>query len=440
MADLDAASLCRQATQLQGEGRLPEARRLFERALIAEPGHFQAGISLAVMDLDTGNLVAADSRIGALLAAHGPSPALAWLGARIALARGDHAAAASRIAPALAATSLTPDQRGEALLLKAAAFDGLERTDEAFAAAAEGKALQRQVHAARAASREGEVAKLNRLADWFAAGDPAPWRNSPDELSAPGPARIHVFLVGFPRSGTTLLEQVLAGHPEVSTLEEAPTLAEAYAEFMTGPDDLARLARLTSAEAEPWRRGYWRTVTQLHAGPLGRVFVDKAPAGTLYLPLIAKLFPRAKILFALRDPRDVTLSCFRNNFQLNAMTYAFTDLAQTAACYDACMRMADIYRTVLPLAVRDARHEAFVQDTAAERAAIGEFLGIQITDGMVDVAATSAGRAIRTPSARQVRAGLNASGLGRWRAYAAHLAPVMPTLAPWVERFGYSVD
>jgi hypothetical protein len=67
---------------------------------------------------------------------------------------------------------------------------------------------------------------------------------------------------------------------------------------------------------------------------------------------VAKLFPNAKVLFAVRDPRDVVLSCFRNNFQLNAMTYAFTDLGEAAACYDACMAMAEVYCRVLPLGLR----------------------------------------------------------------------------------------
>ena len=425
---------------MQDQGRIADARRLLERALAADPGHGPAQFSLAMMDLDAGDLDSAEAHAVRMTIAHGLTPQVGWLGARIALARGDNPAVLTRLGPVLAAPNLSPGQRAEALLLQADALDGLGRAADAFAAAARGKGLLRQVHASRAAAREGEVDKLIRLADWFDSADPAAWRTGPEAQALPEAANTHVFLVGFPRSGTTLLEQVLAGHAEVSTLEEAPTLAEAYAEFMTGPDDLARLARLTASEAEPWRRGYWRTVARLHHGPIGRVFVDKAPAGTLYLPLIAKLFPDAKILFALRDPRDVVLSCFRNNFQLNAMTYAFTDLAQTAACYDACMRMATIYRRMLPLAVHEVGHEAFVQDNVAQLAAIGDFVGIQITDEMSDIGAIASRRTIRTPSARQVRAGLNASGLARWRAYAAQLAPVMAVLRPWVLRFEYSAD
>ena len=156
----------------------------------------------------------------------------------------------------------------------------------------------------------------------------------------------------------------------------------------------------------------------------GGVFVDKQPAGTLYLPMIARLFPRAKILFALRDPRDVVLSCFRQAFQMNAMTYAFTDLGETAACYDACMRLAEQARARLPLAWADVRHEALVEDFDAELGRILDFLGLEPDPGMTDFARAAATRTIRTPSAPQVRAGLNRRGLGRWRQYRDELAPV----------------
>ena len=163
--------------------------------------------------------------------------------------------------------------------------------------------------------------------------------------------RGHAFLLGFPRSGTTLLEQALAGHPNVVALEEAPTLAEAYDAFLADAAGLARLARLTPAEADHWRAVYWREVAAHGVDPRGRVFLDKAPAGTLYLPLIAKLFPDAKLLFAIRDPRDVVLSCLRSSFQMNALTYAFTDLTEAARCYAACMDLADVYRRVLPISL-----------------------------------------------------------------------------------------
>ena len=320
------------------------------------------------------------------------------------------------------------------------ALDGLGRPAEAFQAFSRGKGALRAFYAERAAGRESEVGKLQRLAAWFRAADPTPWRAASVGASAGPGVRAHAFLVGFPRSGTTLLEQALAGHPDLVALEEAPTLAEAYDSFLATPAGLTRLAALTPAEAEHWRGVYWRVVAEHGAEVAGKVFLDKAPAGTLYLPLVAKLFPEAKVLFAVREPRDVVLSCFRQSFQINALTYAFTDLVETARCYAAAMELAAVYREVLPLQPIEVRYEQLVDDFEGELGRIAGSLGLALTPAMLDVAATAGRRVVRTPSAPQVRAGLNRQGLGRWRAYAAELAPVMPILAPWITWLGYGGD
>ena len=431
--------LLAQAGQLRAQGRSAEAAAFYRRALMLAPGAFDAGFGLAMAMIEAGNRDGAEKVAAHLLKGHPDNPGAAYLAGRLAAERGDHSVAVAQLEALVGRPRISPEQRAEALLLLGQSLDSLDRTREAFAAAAQGKAIQRAANAARAASREGEVQKLNRLAAWFDRADPAAWRPSQARVPAGAPSA-HIVLVGFPRSGTTLLEQVLAGHPDVVALEEAPTLAEPYAEFMTSDADLRRLAGLGPDETRAWRERYWAQVASLGVRAADRVFLDKAPAGTLYLPLIAKLFPAAKVLFAVRDPRDVVLSCFRNDFQLNAMTYAFTDLGETARCYDACMRMADVYRRVLPLDLHEVRHETLVEDFDAELARIAGFLGIEVTSSMADIAATARSRVVRTPSAVQVRAGLNTKGLARWRAYAGELGPVLPMLAPWVERWGYAPD
>jgi tetratricopeptide (TPR) repeat protein len=437
LSPADPGLLCGKAVVLQSLSQLDAAQSLFERARAVEPGRVDALSGLATIALDKGDLAQAETLSADVLAREAGRPAAVWLAARIAHARGDFAAVIERTTAMLSRADITPEQRAQTLLMQSLAFDGADRVGDSFAAAVKGKAIQHALYAERAAGRESETAKQRRLAAWFSAADPAPWRTAPAPGAMTGPARTHVFLVGFPRSGTTLLEQALAGHPEVLALEEAPTLAQPYAEFLTSADDLARLSRLGEADASLWRSRYWSEVAAHGVIPAGKVFVDKAPAGTIYLPLVAKLFPNAKVLFAVRDPRDVVLSCFRNNFQLNAMTYAFTDLGETAACYGACMAMAEVYRRVLSLDLREVRHEALVGNFEAELAGIAAFLEIEVTPQMADIAGTSARRTVRTPSAVQVRQGLNTRGIARWRAYEEQLKPVLPVLAPWVKRWGY---
>ncbi len=434
----NAGLLSARAQVLQSLSRVDEAAADYQQALNLDPGRFEARFGLALQAVETGDWPAAEAFVAPLIAQHPAAPNLAWLAARIAVGRGDLETARQGLSALAAGEALAPDQRAAALLLLGEALDGLGLPGDAFAAAAEGKAIQRQLFAERAAGREGEVAKLRRLRGWFEAADPAPWQSAPAVRPSPDEAASHVFLFGFPRSGTTLLEQALAGHSDVIALEEAPTLAEAFAEFMTSAEGLERLAALSAAQAAEWRARYWAQVKAHGAAVTGRLFLDKAPAGTLTMPLVAKLFPDAKVLFALRDPRDVVLSCVRNDFQLNAMTYAFTSLEETAACYDACMALAGAYAAILPIEVMEARHEALIADFAGGLAAITAWLGLDPQPAMLDVAATVAGRTVRTPSAAQLRAGVNTAGAGRWRAYAAELEPVMAVLAPWVETFSYA--
>ncbi|HEX5182237.1 MAG TPA: sulfotransferase [Allosphingosinicella sp.] len=428
----NADDWCAWAWAQHRDGRMDRAETGFRRALALDPASFPARFGLASLLLDKGALEDAAAAAARMAAEAADRPDVLWLQARLAHARGDAGGARNALERLLRYPGLNPARQAEAwLLLGLALGDG----EEAFAMARRGKRIQRRLYAAQAADREGEVAKLRRLGTWLETSS-ADWASPQKALS--GAAETHVFLLGFPRSGTTLLEQVLAAHPRVATLEEAPTLAAAYQAFLSGPKACAALAALDPEEAEAWADHYWHGVRERGIDIAGRTFVDKQPAGTLTLPVIARLFPRAKILFALRDPRDVVLSCFRQAFQMNAMTYAFTDLAETAACYDACMRLAEVARGRLQLPWADIRHEALVEDFDAGIARILDFLGLDPCPAMADFAQGAGARTIRTPSAPQVRAGLNRRGLGRWRQYREELAPVLPILAPWVERFGYA--
>jgi Tfp pilus assembly protein PilF len=418
--------------------RRAEARAAFRQALAGEPASGPALFGLARLALDAGDWAEAERRWRALTAAQAAAPEHDWLAGRLALGRGDFAAAREAMERLAAADGLGPAARAEASLLLSEALDGLGEPAAAFAAARWGKALQRQIHAATAAGREPVADRYARLARAFAGADRAAWRPAPG--AGASPVRGHVFLVGFPRSGTTLLEQALAGSRDVCALEEAPTLAAAHDAFLTSDAGVARLAGLGAAEADRWRGRYWAEVRAHGCEPDGRVFLDKAPAATDDLALVAKLFPEAKVLFAIRDPRDVVLSCHRQNFRMNALTYAFTDLAEAAGAYAGCMALADAYRAVLPLPILDVRHEDLVADFETGLRAVCDFIGVAFAPQMLDVAATAGGREVRTPSAPQVRSGLSERGLGRWRRYRDDLAPVLPTLAPWAARFGYSAD
>jgi len=273
------------------------------------------------------------------------------------------------------------------------------------------------------------VARMTAL---VAASDVAAWRPGPSSAQ-PAP----VFLVGFPRSGTTLLDQVLSSHSRVVCIEEREHFAEALASVITDQDKLAQFASLTDAEIEAARAGYWRRVRAEQAPPANALVVDKLPLNIVVLPLIKRVFPEAKIIFALRDPRDVVLSCYVQRFGMNAAMAQFLDLERAAAYYDAMMRLMLLCSARLGLDLHQVRYEDVVADLEHEARALTAFLGVDFEPAMLAYRETALQRDINTPSARQVIEPIYARSVGKWRRYADELAPVLPLLNQWVERFGY---
>lgn len=363
-------------------------------------------------------------------------PAAAMALATAEAAAAEHEASLLRMERLIATGRLTRLHLVGALNLKADALDALDRAPEAMEAyiAANRELRAVQVPALDAAELGLDMAQ--RFIGYFETASAADWAPAP-ETARPGGELAHVFLVGFARSGTTLLEQVLASHSQIVALEEKPTVDDAILEFMKDNESLDRLAAMDEAEADVWRERYWANVRRFGVEPKDKVFVDKLPLHTVYLPVIGKLFPRAKILLARRDPRDVVVSCFRRRFRPNPLVVEFTDLERTAGLYAAAMRLAEIYGETLALPRHIHRHEDLVEDLDKETQAICEFIGVPWDANMRNFVDTANKRDIRTPSAQQVRRGLYKDGMAQWRRYGATIDPIQPILAPWVDAFGY---
>jgi hypothetical protein len=150
------------------------------------------------------------------------------------------------------------------------------------------------------------------------------------------------------------------------------------------------------------------------------------------LPLVHLLFPDAKVVLLLRDPRDVILGCFRSRFVLNAAMFRFLSLESAARYYDAVMASAEAARERFPLALHVLRYEDLVADLRAKATRLMHFLGLAWTDDVLSHAETASRRTILTPSATQVIQPIYRSAVGQWRRYARELEPVMPVLEPWV--------
>jgi hypothetical protein len=275
------------------------------------------------------------------------------------------------------------------------------------------------------------------MTDYFERAQAQDWKPGAVADEDPSGTRGHVFLLGFPRSGTTLLEVILEGHPDVVSLEENELLIHGIHEFMQGPEGFERLSRASTAALQPLREAYWDLVAGAGIEAAGKTFVDKHPLNTLKLPLIARLFPDARIVFACRDPRDVVLSCFRRRFRMSAPMYELLSLDGAARYYDAVMRLNGRLSGVLALNTCRVRHEDLLTDFAGEMKRICAFLDLEWVPAMGDFARRTQRRSALTPSTAQLVRGLNTEGIGQWRRYRAHMAPVVPMLYPWVKHFGY---
>jgi tetratricopeptide (TPR) repeat protein len=250
------------------------------------------------------------------------------------------------------------------------------------------------------------------------------------------------FLVGFPRSGTTLVERLLDAHPEILATDELPMVTAMQQELvaMTGREDAypESLDTLDEAGLRRLREVYWACFEAMSPEPLGaRTLVDKHPLNLQRLGLIYRTFPDARILVALRDPRDVCISCFASDFRPNFATVQFYDLATTVQTYARVMRLWQRYREILPLTTHTYRYEDLVADPPAVLGGIVEFLGLAWHDGIVEGGQKSAGSYISTPSFSTVTEPINPRSISRWERYAPQLEPLMDTLAPFIDDFGY---
>jgi hypothetical protein len=240
-----------------------------------------------------------------------------------------------------------PEYRGEALLELGEVLGKLDKADAAFRAITEGNALRAQSPAAKSADGDRFLARVataragftqERIRD-MAAKAPACERPAP------------VFFVGFPRSGTTLMERALKAHPEIVTTDERSPLTPILTELSKNKAYPENLDRLTGEDVKQLQDRFWAEA-EATLGPLdGRLLVDKMPLNIVNLGLANGLFPEARVLVALRDPRDTCLSCFMQRFQFSDAMVNFLDLERTAETYGAVMGLWLQYRDALSAGV-----------------------------------------------------------------------------------------
>jgi len=247
-----------------------------------------------------------------------------------------------------------------------------------------------------------------------------------------------VFLVGFPRSGTTLLDQFLDAHDGVEVLEEQPVLLPVRDALKQEGGYPQALGGLDVSRINELRTLYLRELEKAGVDPQAKIVINKLPLNIIHAGLIGRIFPEARFILALRHPADAVLSCFMQDFQLNASMAHFLTLKDSAALYDAVMSLWRQTAKLLPLSVAEVRYEDLIDDPQAALGEVLGLLGIAWQGSQADHVAHARSRGtIRTPSYSQVTEPLYSRAAGRWQRYESQLDGILPRLQPFIQEFGY---
>ena len=248
------------------------------------------------------------------------------------------------------------------------------------------------------------------------------------------------FLVGFPRSGTTLLNQVLDCHSAIQTMEEKPPTQKMLAAMRSMPDGYPHALAHVDAPDIAWlRAAYFRSAAEHGASHPSKLILDKFPLHINLAGLLHRVFPQARFVFALRHPCDVVLSCFMQQFRLNSAMANCGTLADTVALYTRTMDLWELFRAQLPLNVHSIRYEDVVDDFDGQVQALCDFLQVPWQEELRDFSTRALDRGrIDTPSYAQVSKPIYREARYRWERYREHLAPYLPALQPYIDRFGYT--
>lgn len=248
-----------------------------------------------------------------------------------------------------------------------------------------------------------------------------------------------IFLMGFPRSGTTLLDQILDSHPKLQTLEEKPTVSVMKKVFldMTSEDENA-LADLKESEIAHLQAAYFGEVSKHITLKPGMRLVDKMPLNTLNAHLIWRVFPNAKVILAIRHPCDVCLSCFMQNFAFNEAMSIFYNLQASAQFYAKVMGLWNEFVSALPIDYHIVRYEDVVADFETETRKLLRFLELEWDDAVLDHTEHARNRGtINTPSYHQVTQPIYQHAKYRWERYANQMESVTRILLPFIRQFRY---
>ncbi|MGO8911840.1 MAG: tetratricopeptide repeat-containing sulfotransferase family protein [Bradyrhizobium sp.] len=438
----DPILLANLAWNLKSQGRIAEAREFYSESVEAAPDVFQTLFGWGQLEEADGNFAAAKAKLDRAAKIRPDDPGLR-------VARATLHAREGKLAAALA--ELDPDPDGDengagvrsdsnALLEKGRILDRLGRFDEAFVCFDEAKRLAREITGKRYLDQQArEIA--DRLRQFFVSDRMRlmPVASAREQSAQP------IFVMGFPRSGTTLAEQALSGHPRISAGDELPfinelsdTIPRLFGSPLSYPEALAEWWMGDNRRGPEALRDAYLQKAELRGiiKPGDTYFTDKMPLNEMHIGLISLIFPRSPLIHILRHPLDVVLSVYSHHLTHGYFcAFALETIAQH---YALVMDLVHHYRAQMALRYLPVRYEDMVQDMSGSVRRMLDFVGESFDQRCVNFQDNR--RLPHTPSYAQVKQNLYDRSRFRYRHHRKHLEPVIPILKPAMDRLGYVLD
>jgi TPR repeat protein/tetratricopeptide (TPR) repeat protein len=438
----DPIVLANLAWNLKGQGRLVEARQLYEESVEAAPDVFQTWLGWGQLEEAVGNFAAARSKLERAGRIRPNDAGLRVARATLLSHEGNYLDALAEVDSNGGQDHdyATTDSDTNVLLEKGRILDRLQRYDEAFTCFVAAKKLLREATGKSYLEQEARE-MANRLRGFFVS----------DRIRLLQPARARagsaqpVFILGFPRSGTTLVEQALSNHPSISAGDELPFINELscaiprlFGSPLSYPEALSELWMGNNRRGLEILRDIYlqRIETRGVVEPGHAWFTDKMPLNEVHLGLISLIFPHSPLIHILRHPLDVIVSAFSHQMSHGYLcAYALETLARQ---YVLVMDLVQHYRTEMPLRYLPIRYESMVDDIAGTVRRMLDFIGEPFEERCVNF--QDNGRLPQTPSYAQVKEKIHDRSRFRYRNYLRHLESVIPIVQPVMDRLGYTVE
>ena len=443
LAPEDISLLVLIGQQYQRLRQLDHARECFEQAVKADPSSVHGCLTLAAWFERERRLEDAERCLEECLRRHPNDAQALYFRAFLWNRRGRNEKAETALRDLIKSGAGDAAVRQSSRHLLGTVLDELGKYAEAPAWLGEAKALLRQSPEAAALEKIYDKSDRQRQ-ELLAALKPSDlqrWRQE-DPLAMDG--RQLVFLGGHPRSGTTLVEQILGAHPDVLAFDEPEAFTQEVVNEVA-PANASRgltldgLNGLSAAARANLRQRYFKSLLrEVNGETNARVLLDKNPSPTMSLHLWLRMFPHLKVIIPLRDPRDVVISCYFQNLTLTASNVNFLSLERTARHF---ADLTDVWLRMKELGGFDwieTRYEDIVKNLEHEGKRLTEFTGLAWHANQAKYHESARRKFVFAPTYHDVTKPVHERAIGRWEHYADALKPVMERLAPYCKALGYS--